>query len=111
MDNEVRNKEPKELLIGAKYTIHLKKGRTKEMFFCEVKPISWVNKDSEKLYFFSDKPMKNWLGYHYGTMIKYCNIGEMVALAYHEEYLKQKENSKQSAMARAAAMGKTIYAR
>lgn len=110
MDNEIKKKKP-ELLIGAKYQINLKNGGKKEMFFCEVKPLSWMDKDSDKLYFFRDKPIQNWLGYHHGTMIKYDNIGEMVALAYHEEYLKQKENSKQSAMARADAMGKTIYVR
>ena len=109
MDNEVRNKEPKEMLVGAKYRIQLKKGKTKEMFFCEVKPISWMNKDSEKLYFFSDKPMNNWMGYHNATMIRYENIGEMVALAYHEEFLKQQKNwNKQKlAMVDARSTGKS----
>lgn len=92
MDNEVRNKELKELLVGAKYRIRLKKGNTKEMYFCEAKPISWMNKDSEKLYFFSDKPMKNWMGYHCATMIRYENIEEMTSLAYHEEFLKQQKD-------------------
>lgn len=92
MDNEIRSKEPKELLVGAKYRIRLKKGNTKEMYFCEVKPISWMNKDSEKLYFFSDRPMHNWMGYHRATMIRYENIEEMVELAYHEEFLKQQKD-------------------
>ena len=103
MDNEVRNKEPKEMLVGAKYRIQLKKGKSKEMFFCEVKPISWMNKDSEKLYFFSDKPMNNWMGYHCATMIRYENIGEMTALAYHEEFLKQQKNWNKQRLAMAAA--------
>ena len=103
MDNEVRNKEPKEMLVGAKYRIQLKKGKTKEMFFCEVKPISWMNKDSEKLYFFSDKPMNNWMGYHCATMIRYENIGEMTALAYHEEFLKQQKNWNKQKLAMVAA--------
>ena len=103
MDNEVRNKEPKELLVGAKYRIQLKKGKTKEMYFCEVKPISWMNKDSEKLYFFSDKPMNNWMGYHCATMIRYENIGEMTALAYHEEFLKQQKNWNKQKLAMVAA--------
>lgn len=109
MDNEVRNKEPKEMLVGAKYRIQLKKGKTKEMFFCEVKPISWMNKDSEKLYFFSDKPMNNWMGYHNATMIRYENIGEMTALAYHEEFLKQQKNwnKKKLALAAARSTGKS----
>lgn len=109
MDNEVRNKEPKELLVGAKYTIHLKKGKIKEMFFCEVKPISWMNKDSEKLYFFSDKPLNNWMGYHRATMIRYENIGKMVALAYHEEFLKQQKdwNKRKLMMAAARSTGKS----
>ena len=85
MDNEVRNEEPKE------------------MFFCEVKPISWMNKDSEKLYFFSDKPLNNWMGYHRATMIRYENIGKMVALAYHEEFLKQQKNWDKQRLAMAAA--------
>lgn len=105
MDNEVRNKEPKEMLVGAKYRIQLKKGKTKEMFFCEVKPISWMNKDSEKLYFFSDKPMNNWMGYHCATMIRYENIGEMVALAYHEEFLKQQKEWNKKGYATRNAMG------
>lgn len=110
MDNEVRKNEPKELLVGAKYRIQLKKGNTKEMYFCEVKPISWMNKDSEKLYFFSDKPQQNWMGYHYGTMISHHNIGEMVALAYHEEFLRQQKEYSKSKLARAAARsnGKSI---
>lgn len=91
MDNEVRINKPKEMLVGAKYIINLKKGRTKEMFFCEVRPISWRNKDSEKLYFFSDKPLNNWMGYHLSTMIRYENIGQMIDLAYHEEFLKQQK--------------------
>lgn len=103
MDNEVRNIEPKEMLVGAKYRIQLKKGKTKEMFFCEVKPISWMNKDSEKLYFFSDKPMNNWMGYHCATMIRYENIGEMTALAYHEEFLKQQKNWNKQKLAMVAA--------
>ena len=103
MDNEVRNKEPKEMLVGAKYRIQLKKGKTKEMYFCEVKPISWMNKDSEKLYFFSDKPMNNWMGYHCATMIRYENIGEMTALAYHEEFLKQQKNWNKQKLAMVAA--------
>jgi hypothetical protein len=91
MDNEVRKNEPKELLVGAKYRIHLKNGNTKEMYFCEVRLLSWMNPNSEKLYFFSDNSQSNWLGYHHGTMIRYENIGEMVALAYHEEFLKQQK--------------------
>lgn len=109
MDNEIGKKEPKELLVGAKYKIRLKKGGTKEMYFCEVKPISWLNKDSEKLYFFSDRPMHNWMGYHHATMIRYENIEEMVELAYHEEFLRQqKEYDKQrAALSFARSSGKS----